>query len=148
MRHEQASPMLSLRLVIFAALSGVALWGLFSLLENLREPELLRSAKAVVVKGCEPMESADAQRLCPQLFCQKFLLDQRALPRNAQFEVTIDSVGGAQRLIGGAARSSAPATELRFACIVEGTKVAAGRVIDAARLDTLATQPGGWNLGE
>jgi hypothetical protein len=145
--------MLSLRLVIFAALSGVALWGLFSLLDNLREPELLRSAKTVVVKGCESMESEDAQRLCPQLFCQKFLLDQRALPRNAQFEVTIDSVGGPQRLIGGAARTNAPgassaATELRFACIIEGTKVAAGRVMDAAHLDTLAAQPSGWNLGE
>ena len=75
--------MLSLRLVIFAALFGVALWGLFSLLDNLREPELLRSAKAIVVKGCDPIESAEAQQLCPQLFCQKFLLDGRAVPPRA-----------------------------------------------------------------
>lgn len=71
--------MLSLRLAIFAALSAVALWGLFSLLDTLREPELLRSPRAVVVKGCDPIESEQAARLCPQLFCQKSLLDARAL---------------------------------------------------------------------
>ena len=37
--------MLSLRLAIFAASVGIALWALFSLLDNLREPELLRSDK-------------------------------------------------------------------------------------------------------
>jgi hypothetical protein len=144
--------MLSLRFAIFAALSGVALWGLFSLLDNLREPELLRSAKAVVVKGCEPMESEQARQLCPPLFCQKFLLDQRALPRNARFEVTLDHVSGPQRLVGGAARTGGSDPGQRFACIVEGTKVVAGRVMDASQLDALvdklAAQPDGWSLGE
>jgi hypothetical protein len=139
--------MLSLRLVIFAALGGVALWGLFSLLDNLREPELLRSAKTVVVKGCEPMESGEAQRLCPQLFCEKSLLDQKVLPRNARLEVTVDTVGGPQRLIGGAAHTDTSPGQ-RFACILEGTKVTAARIVDPAELDTLAAQPNDWSLGE
>ena len=138
--------MLSLRFIIVAGLCGVALWGLFSLLDNLREPELLRSGKAVVVKGCEPMESAEAQQLCPQLFCQKFLLDRGALPRDATFDMTVDARGGMRRLVGGRALSAQ--TEQRFACIVEDSKVAAGRVIDAAQLDALAAQSGDWTLTE
>jgi hypothetical protein len=138
--------MLSLRFIIVAGLCGVALWGLFSMLDNLREPELLRSAKAVVVKGCEPMESAEAQQLCPQLFCQKFLLDRGALPRNATFNMTVEARGTTRRLVGGRALSAQ--TEQRFACIVEGRNVAAGRVIDAAQLDALAAQSGDWTLSE
>jgi hypothetical protein len=143
--------MLSLRFAIFAALSGVALWGLFSLLDNLREPELLRSAKAVVVKGCEPMESGQARQKCPPLFCQKFLLEQRALPRNARFEVTLDHAGGPQRLVGGTALTDTGPGQ-RFACILEGTQVVAGRVMGASQFDTLVdkltAQPGDWSLGE
>ena len=86
--------MLSLRLTIFAALFGIALWGLFSLLDTLREPELLRSEKSIVVKGCDPMDSAEAQQLCPQLFCQKFLLDGRGVPLRSVFKVTVDTRAG------------------------------------------------------
>ncbi|WP_161828992.1 hypothetical protein, partial [Steroidobacter agaridevorans] len=63
--------MLPLRLAIFAGVFGIALSGLFWLLGNLEEPELLRSKKMVVVKGCDPIEGEDAARICPQLFCQK-----------------------------------------------------------------------------
>ena len=138
--------MLSLRLVIFAVVSGIALWGLFSLLDTLREPELLRSEKSILVKGCEPMETEEAQRLCPQLFCQKFLLDGRSLPLRSVFKVTVDTRAGDQHLIGGVARTGAADRDQRFACILHGPKVAAGKVLDGQHLDALAAQPADWSL--
>lgn len=138
--------MLSLRLTIFAALAGVALWGLFSLLDTLREPELLRSAKAVMVKGCDPIEAESGPRLCPRLFCQKSLLDARALPLKARFEVTIDRGSDSERLIGGLARSSPSAGEQRFACILQNGKIIAARVVDAAQLNALSAQQRDWHL--
>jgi hypothetical protein len=137
---------LSLRLVIFAALAGVALWGLFSLLDNLREPELLRSTKRVVVKGCDAAESESTLRLCPQLFCQKSLLDARALPLKARFEVTVDRGNSAEHLIGGIARNSASAGEQHFACILQNGRIVAARVLDAAQLKTLSAEPREWHL--
>ena len=138
--------MLPLRLTIFLSLSGVALWGLFSLLENLRAPELLRSPKAVVVKGCDPIESDDARRMCPQLFCQKALLDARLLPPQSSFTTTIDQRARTQQLIGGFARvaSSEPAS---FACVLERGKILSARVIDEAELEALASGPDGWEAG-
>ena len=112
--------MLSLRLAIFAALFGISLWGLFALLGNLREPELLRSEKAILVKGCEPMESAQARSVCPQLFCQKFFLDQGAVPLRSIFKVTVDTRAGRQRTIGGVVEDQ------RFTCTLQD-----GKVIDA-----------------
>jgi hypothetical protein len=111
---------LSLRLAIFAALFGIALWGLFALLGNLREPELLRSEKAILVKGCEPMESVQARSVCPQLFCQKLFLEQRAVPLRSVFKVTVDTQAGQQRTIGGVV------ADQRFTCTVQD-----GKVIDA-----------------
>src|ERR1044072_9008773 len=96
--------MLPLRLAIFAAIFGIALSGLFWLLGNLSEPELLRSKKSVVVKGCAPIEDDDAARLCPQLFCQKYLLDTKAVELRYRFEVTVDQRAGARHLIGGVAK--------------------------------------------
>jgi hypothetical protein len=137
---------LSLRLVIFAALSAIALWGLFSLLENLREPELLRSPKAIVVKGCDPIESSDAQRLCPQLLCQKFILDARTVPLRSVFKVTVDSKVGNEQLIGGVVQSGAADTDRRFACTLRANKVTAGKLVDGADLEALAAQPANWSL--
>jgi hypothetical protein len=139
---------LSLRLVIFAAISAIALWGLFSLLDNLREPELLRSAKAIVVKGCEPMESDQARQLCPQLFCQKFLLDGRGVPLRSVFKVTVDTTAGNEHLIGGIVQTGSADSEQRFACILRDHKVAAGRVVDGAHLEALAAQPSNWSLAQ
>lgn len=134
--------MLSLRLAIFAALFGIALWGLFSLLENLREPELLRSEKAILVKGCDPMESSKAQQVCPQLFCQKFLLDGRSVPLRSVFKVTVDTQAGDEHLIGGVVVDS----DQRFACVLRDHKVAAGRLLDGQHLDALDAQPANWSL--
>ena len=136
--------MLSLRLLIFAGLFAVALWGLFSLLGNLREPELLRSTKAVVIKGCDPMESDDARRLCPQLFCQKALLETRAFPLKAAFAITVDRRDGERQLLGGDAHADAVSGQ--FACILERNKVLSARAVAASELAALMTQPGGWIL--
>jgi hypothetical protein len=135
---------LSLRLVIFAAISGIALWGLFSLLDNLREPELLRSAKVIVVKGSDPMETAQASQLCPQLFCQKFLLEKRGLPLRSVFKVTIDKRAGSEQLIGGVLQTGAADSDQRFACVLHDDKVAGGGVVDSYRLDVLAQLAESW----
>ncbi len=136
--------MLSLRVVIFSAILGIALWGLFSLLDALSEPELLRSEKAVVVKGCDPIESSAAVRLCPQLFCQKFLLDERLLPHRASFQITVDTKSQAEHLVGGRVDGSAGGEH--FACVLRDNKVIAGRLVDPAELDELATLPADWTL--
>lgn len=138
--------MLSLRLVIFAAISGIALWSLFSLLDNLHEPELLRSAKVIVVKGCEPMESAQARQLCPQLYCQKFLLDGRRLPLRSVFRITVDTTAGSERLIGGVVQTGTADGEQRFACLLRDQKVASAQLVDGAHLEALAAQPANWAL--
>lgn len=138
--------MLSIRFGIFAGLTALALWGLFSLLENLSEPELLRSPKAVAVKGCDPIESDDAQRLCPQFFCQKALLDAKQVPVSSRFEVTVDTRDDTRQLVAGLARPLPPAGEQRFACLLEANKVVASRVIDARQMDELSSQPGNWTL--
>ena len=139
--------MLPLRLAIFSAVFGIALSGLFWLLGNLSEPELLRSKKAVIVKGCEPIESDAAARICPQLFCQKFLLDSRAVEMKYRFEVTVDRRAGAEQLIGGTARPFLVkdlSPHRTFACVLQGTKVVAGRVIGSAELGNLAARPDQW----
>lgn len=134
--------MLSLRLAIFAGVFGITLSGLFWLLGNLGEPELLRSKKAVVVKGCDPIENEDAARICPQLFCQKYLLDTKAVSLRYRFEVTVDQRSGAEHLIGGFAKpfiaGKGNDPEVNFACLLESGKVTAGRTVDAAELKALA----------
>jgi hypothetical protein len=135
---------LSLRLAIFAGLIAVALWGLFSLLENLREPELLRSTKIVLVKGCDAIESEDARRLCPQLFCQKALLDARALPLKTTFAITVDRRDGGRQLVGGDAHANAATAQ--FACVLERNRVVNARMVGSSELAALTAQPGGWTL--
>ena len=137
--------MLSLRLAIVMSLSAVALWGLFSLLDNLREPELLRSSQAVILKGCEPIESDDAVRLCPQLLCQKALIDSKAVGWQSGFEITLDRRAGQQHLVGGIARAPQVA-ETYFACVLQGLRVTTARLSDATELAALATQTGEWEL--
>lgn len=134
--------MLPLRLAIFAAVFGIALSGLFWLLGNLSEPELLRSKKAVVVKGCDPIENEAAARVCPQLFCQKYLLDTKAVALRYRFEVTVDQHSGAEHLIGGVAKPFVAGKgnypDRHFACVLENEKVVTGRTVDAIELRALA----------
>jgi hypothetical protein len=134
--------MLPLRLAIFAAIFGIALSGLFWLLGNLSEPELLRSKKAVVIKGCDPIEDDDAARLCPQLFCQKYLLDTKAVALRYRFDVTVDQRSGAQHLIGGVAKpyivGKGNFPDVNFACVLENGNVVSGRTLGASELNALA----------
>lgn len=139
--------MLPLRLTVLAAVFGIALSGLFWLLGNLSEPELLRSRKAVAVKGCDPIEGEAAARLCPQLFCQKFLLDTRAVELRYRFTVTVDRRAGAEQLIGGTARPllvKDKGPERTFVCVLHGAKVLTGRVIAPADLQKLGQRPEQW----
>jgi hypothetical protein len=134
--------MLPLRLAIFAVVFGIALSGLFWLLGNLSEPELLRSKKAVVVKGCDPVENEAAARICPQLYCQKYLLDTKAVALRYRFDVTVDQHSGAEHLIGGTAKPFIAGknkdAQLNFACLLENGQVVTGRTVDAEELDALA----------
>jgi hypothetical protein len=125
--------MLSFRSILVIVAAGVFLWGLFSLLDNLQEPELLRSPKVIVVKGCEPMESEEAMRLCPELFCQKALLDGKYVPISTRFQVTKhenfveEGSHVHQIIIGTGAQPNAP--ERWFECVMENSKVSSIRVL-------------------
>ena len=138
--------MLSVRLAVVTAAAGLCLWGLFSLLDTLKQPALLRSAKATIVKGCDSLESEDAARLCPALLCEKALLDAAAVGKDSRFAVTVDKPGETkQRLVGGDAVSGSSAPR-QFACVVDGIRIVASRVLEAGELDELAAQTGGWSL--
>lgn len=134
--------MLPLRLAIFAGVFGIALSGLFWLLGNLSEPELLRSKKAVIVKGCDPIEDENAARLCPQLFCQKHLLDTRVFELRYRFDVTVDERFEGQHVIGGTARpfvaKPGDGKERSFVCVLEGDRVVEGRAVSSDELRELA----------
>jgi hypothetical protein len=134
--------MLPLRLAIFAGIFGIALSGLFWLLGNLSEPELLRSKKAVVVKGCDPIEDEDAARICPQLFCQKHLLDTRVFELRYRFDVTVDRRSGGEHLIGGVAKpfiaKPGDGPERSFLCVLEGGQVVSSRALSAEELREFA----------
>jgi hypothetical protein len=110
----------------------------------LREPELLRSPKATVVKGCDPIETSDAARLCPQFFCQKALLDAQLVPRSTRFEVTVQRKSKDSELIGGVLTGGA---ELKgnFACILSGDLVTGKTILSSDDLETLAAAPE-WSL--
>jgi hypothetical protein len=130
--------MLPLRLAIFAGVFGIAFAGLFWLLGNLEAPELLRSKKAVIVKGCDPIEGEDAARLCPQLFCQKHLLDTKVFELRYRFDVTVDQRDGDEHLIGGTAKpfvaKPGDGPVRSFACVLEGNVVVESYALSAEEL--------------
>jgi len=141
--------MLSFRMILFCGLAGICLWGLFDLLDNLKQPELLRSPKAIVVKGCEPAPADDtAGKLCPQLYCQKALLDAKVVPLRSRFSVTVDKTQAnppGTHLVGGLARLGDGAQQ-PFACLLDGHKVMASSAITPQLLEALAQQSGDWKL--
>ena len=112
--------MLSLRMIIVAGIAGICFWGLFQLLDNLREPALLRTAKAVAVKGCSSIDDhKDAARLCPQFICQKALIDRKLAPLDAKFTMTTDEVIDGTHIVGG----TVSATGKDFECKLSGLKL-------------------------
>ncbi len=120
--------MLPIRLGIFTGVAALCLWGLFSLLDSLKEPGLLRTEKATVVKGCDSLDSEEAREMCPALFCQKALLDAGSVPLRATFRMEIDApVEDGGRLLAGVARTDGEARY--FFCEMNALKV-----IDAQRI--------------
>ena len=140
--------MLSFRFVIVTAVAGVSLWGLFSLLDTLREPALLRAEKTTVIKGCEMLDSEETRAVCPQLFCQKAVIEAKLVSYKTRFAVTVDKEDGAgTRLIGGHAGNN-PSTSptAHFACLFDDSKIVDVELVDSAELDDLAAQSGDWSL--
>ena len=137
--------MLALRFALIGSLGAIALWGLFSLLDNLKEPELLRSERAVILKGCDPMETQEAKQRCPGLRCEKALLDAKLVPLRATLEVQDERIAANDRLvIGSAISTSQPAQE--FACVLEGDQVTSVQLLSPEEIEELLAQDGEWEL--
>lgn len=138
--------MLSFRMILFCCGAGICLWGLFNLLDNLKQPELLRASKAIIVKGCEPAESDEAATLCPQLYCQKALLDTKSLPLKTRFNIVTDrhDRASSKHLIAGTI--SGADGEPAFACLMDRHRVIAARRLAMQQLERLQQQAGGWEL--
>lgn len=119
--------MLPIRLGIVTAIAALCLWGLFSLLDSLKQPGLLRSDKAVVVKGCDALDSDETRQRCPALFCEKALLDSKAVPLRATFDIASDEGDLSQRIITGRATSGTVTAE--FQCELNGTRVVSAETV-------------------
>ena len=114
--------MLPIRLGVVAGIAAVSLWGLFSLLDSLKEPGLLRTEKATVVKGCESPESDAERDQCASFFCQKALLDAKLMPLDAKFELMSNELyEDDERVIKGQVAANGVTTQLM--CDMEGMKV-------------------------
>lgn len=137
--------MLALRFALVGSLGAIALWGLFSLLDNLKEPELLRSERAVVLKGCDPMETQEAKQRCPGLRCQAALLETKLVPLRTTFEVQDERTAASERLVVGSVISASQALQ-GFACVLEGDQVTSVQLLSAEEIDELLAQDGEWKL--
>lgn len=116
-------------MIIVAGIAGICLWGLFNLLDNLKEPGVLRTEKGVMVKGCDRLDAhADAPRLCPGFLCQKALVDRKLASVTDKVEILADSPEGTIRLIEGRLSS----TNETFECEVQGVKVLSLEVFEPA----------------
>jgi hypothetical protein len=136
---------LAFRFALVASLSAIALWGLFSLLDNLKEPELLRSSRAVVVKGCDPIATDQARKVCPGLKCQKAVLDAKLVPLREKLHIEIERTSGPERLIIGVASSSSGAHQ-SFACLLEHDNVTAARLVSPEDIELLLAEDSDWDL--
>jgi hypothetical protein len=126
--------MLSIRMIIFAGIGGICLWGLFSLLDNLKEPALLRTTKGVAVKGCGDLEAhEDAPKLCPAYLCQKALFDRKLAAADNKAEITNDIADGNDRVIQGRLQN----TNETFECVVNGVTVRTAELTTAGQLDVI-----------
>jgi hypothetical protein len=127
--------MLNLRSALVLTAAALCLWGLFSLLSSLKEPGLLRSRKAAVVKGCEVMDSADTRRICQPLFCQKALIDAKLAAWDASFTAREQRTSAADArfvVITGTLADTAHVTPQPFGCLLEGHAIRALELMNAA----------------
>jgi hypothetical protein len=120
-------------MVIFAGLAGICLWGLFNLLDNLKQPGLLRTQNSVAVKGCAALDAhKDSPRVCPQLLCQKTLIDRKLLGLDDRIEIVSDNSDQGGRIID--IRSIT--TDQHFACVVVGLVVKQADRVSATDVDS------------
>lgn len=131
-------------MILTVIAAGIALWGLFSLLDNLNEPGLLRSAERAVVKGCEALDSEESGKLCPPLFCQKALFDAKSFSQRSILRVTADVTRGAERLIAVSATEGGNASAAQFVCVMQQGKVLLSRRARADEISNALESPGGW----
>lgn len=138
--------MLALRFALFASLGAIALWGLFSLLDNLKEPELLRSPRKIVLKGCDSIESPEIQSTCASLRCQKALLDSKAVPLSTRFQIGEERAADSVRLVTGQAIAADSSEVKFFACTVEREVNVTAKVLSREEVAALLTEDGTWVL--
>ena len=121
--------MLSIRMIVFAGIAGICLWGLFTLLDNLKEPALLRTAQGIAVKGCSTLDAhADAPKRCPGFLCQKALVDRRLMTLEDRVEITLESTQGADRIIAGTLVGKGQP----FECVVRDVTVTKALLVEPA----------------
>ena len=119
--------MLSIRMIVFAGIAGICLWGLFTLLENLKEPALLRTTKGIAIKGCVSLDDhEDGPTLCPSFLCQKALVDRKLVRLEDRVEITSDVPEGADRLVVG----RLVGTTREFECVVQGVTVTDAALVE------------------
>ena len=135
--------MLSLRMILTIVAAGIALWGLFSLLENLSEPGLLRSADRAVVKGCDTLETEQARQSCPPLICQRDLFNARSFSQRSLLSVTTDTTRGPHRLIAVSA-SEGGAAPAQFVCIMQREKVLLARPAQTDEIERAIESDRDW----
>jgi hypothetical protein len=125
--------MLNLRSGLIITAAALCLWALYSLLSSLKEPGLLRSQQATVLKGCDVLTDPEIRRRCVPLLCQKAVLDAKLVPWDSPLTVhtTRPSAAGKHyEVVIGNIGSSGQS----FACLVHGADVPLKRVLDAAQL--------------
>lgn len=136
--------MLSFRLMLTIVAAGIALWGLFSLLDNLSEPGLLRSADRAVVKGCEALDSEEKEASCPPLLCQQALFNAKSFSQRSALSVTADRSRSGQRLIAVSATDGPGASPMQFVCVMKRDKVLLSRPARPDEVQQALASDGDW----
>ncbi|MET0659381.1 MAG: hypothetical protein ABW110_14630 [Steroidobacteraceae bacterium] len=129
---------MNLRSGLVLTAAALCLWALYSLLTSLKEPGLLRSQKAAVLKGCEVLTDAEIRQACVPLFCQKALLDAKLVPWDARFKLQLQRPSAADAqfdVVTGQVDTLAPPGS--FACVVHGSQVPVRRMVTADQLEEL-----------
>lgn len=126
-----------MRSALVLSAAALCLWALYSLLSSLREPGLLRSQKAAVLKGCEVLTDPSIRQTCLPLFCQKALIDSKLAPWDARFTVHVQRPSAADAQLQVVTGSIAVQSDSHnFACLVKGPGVAARRLVTDDELDS------------
>lgn len=129
--------MLNLRSGLVLTAAALCLWALYSLLSSLKDPGLLRSEKAAVLKGCDDLNDSDIRHACVPLLCEKALLDAKLVPWNARFDVRTHRASDADidfDIVGGTVDATSKPRMNSFGCLLEGNHVKLRDVFDPEAL--------------